>query len=367
MEIFKNRLDFSRNLRRIRSRYYQLQNRWQQSKKKVERVIGAVLLSGLILGFMPEESIGGSKVSILGSSSYSGANIIEANIPATLTLTPTPTPGEVKGMTSFKDLNNLPESPELVPDSIISPEITAQAALFIDQASGTVLFEKNQKKPYPPASTTKMMTAIISMELFSLSEVVSVPETCTTLSGTQRMGLTSGEKISVEDLLSGLIIQSAADAACALASHGGDIPEFARKMNEKAEVLGLEETSFSNPIGLDVFNGEINYSSASDLIILAREFVNNPFLYETMQIKTKEVTSIDRVILHQLRTTNELLSNGSGFKGIKTGQTQLAKGCFVSLYKRGERTVLGVVLGSNDRFGETESIIDWIFSVYSWP
>ena len=367
METFFNRFGITLNTRKMRSRYFSLQNRWKLSRKRVERLVGAFLLSGVVLGFLPDEGFDGSRNTVLGTNNYSGANIIEATIPPTLTLTPTPEIGVVKGIASFKDLNNLVAAPELFPDSALPPEVTAQAALFIDQASGAVLYEKNPKKPFPPASTTKMMTAIISMELYSLSETVTVPESCTALSGTQRMGLLTGENISVENLLSGLIIQSAADAACALASHGGDVSEFIEKMNNKAEALGLEETKFSNPIGLDAFNGDINYSSASDLVLLANEFIKNPFLFETMQIKNKNVFSEDTTISHRLRTTNELLSENSGFIGIKTGQTQLAKGCFVSLVRKGERTVIGVVLGSDDRFGETKRLVDWIFSVYSWP
>lgn len=280
-----------------------------------------------------------------------------------------PAEGEVQGLSTFKDLskNPTPQSPVRIPDSPDLPPLGAKAAYFIDLASATVLYEKNPTLALAPASLTKMMTALVVLDSDTISAEVTTPESCLALPYSQKMGLVANEKLTVGDLLAGLLIYSASDAACALASYRGPMSDFVVLMNKKAESLGMHQTKFDNPVGLDELNGGEHYSTAVDLSILARNFLQNGYLRNLVKIPEKTLISLDGKTSHKLVSTDELLNSYPGIIGVKTGYTLKAGGCFVSLVKRGEQEVLGVILGSDDRFGETKSVLDWIYSVYRWP
>ncbi len=280
----------------------------------------------------------------------------------------TPATGEVQGLSTFKSLsqNPTPQPPARIPDSPDLTPIGAKAAYFIDLASGTVLYEKNSTLTLAPASLTKMMTALVVLDSDQLSAEVTMPESCLALPDSQKMGLVANEKLTVGDLLAGLLIYSASDAACALSSYRVPMSDFVVLMNKKAESLGMRQTKFDNPVGLDELNGGEHYSTAVDLALLARNFLQNEYLRDLVKIPEKTVTSLDGKISHKLVSTDELLNSYPGIQGVKTGYTLRAGGCFVSLVKRGEQEVLGVILGSDDRFGETKSVLDWIYSVYRW-
>ena len=179
--------------------------------------------------------------------------------------------------------------------------------------------------------------------------------------------LTCGpEQISLENLLYGAIIHSANDAAVALAEHNaGSVDAFVEKMNKKAQEFGLENTNYSNPIGLDDYN---NYSSSYDIAILSKHIYQNQFVRHAAKLKELEVKSVDGTYSHLLQSTNALLGNEYlNIKGLKTGKTDGAGLCLVAVAETDTgNEIITVVLNSPDRFYETKILVDWIFRAYTW-
>lgn len=356
-----------KNLRRVKGNFFRAKQRGAFSRQRLWRFFGAFLLASFILGVNPEVDLevksdpGSPDPAVMGAIE-TGARRLER------TATTSGSAGQVRGESTFKSLSEKSaRGPWRIPNSPDLGEITARSAFFLDAESDVVLWEKEPQLPLPLASTTKIMTALIAVDLYPTNEEVTVPAACVSLAGTQKMGLFSEEKISVENLMVGMLVSSAGDAACALARHGGPEEEFVKRMNEKAQSLGMTKTRFANPIGNDEMEGNGNEGTAADLVLLAREFWKNTSLREMVGLTEKTVTSADGKTSHKLKTTNDLLTNNAGIRGIKTGYTAKAKGCFVSFYERGGHQILGVLLGSDDRFGETQKVLDWIFAVYRWP
>lgn len=242
------------------------------------------------------------------------------------------------------------------------PIISAQAALAVDMDSGVTLYEKRADSPFLPASTTKIITALVAMEYYPLDLVLKVPGF--SVEG-QKMGLVMGEEIKVEDLLYGLLVYSANDAAEVLAmSFPGGRDLFIVAMNLKAKELGLAHSRFSNPAGLD--DGDGNITTAKDLIRVSEIAMQNPLFAKIVGTKEKTVKSVSGKIVHKLRNINELLGTVDGVLGVKTGWTQNARENLVTYIERDGRKVMIALLGSQDRFGETKELIDWIFTSYSW-
>ncbi len=252
-----------------------------------------------------------------------------------------------------QQFNSLAIQPFRIPDSPPMATISARAAFVIDSQTDTVLLEKNADQRLPMASLTKIMTALVVLENYRLDETVTVPEACTGLPPL-KVGLAAGEKLSVEALLYGMLVSSGSDAACALSHHfRGDFLEL---MNQKAEKLGLSQTHFENEVGLDGENDN-HLSTAKDLVKLSQEALRNGVFRKI--VGTEE--------WHGLTSTNELLFTMPGITGVKTGLTERAKGCLAVSYERDGREIIGVILGSEDRFLETQKILKWIFKVYSFP
>ncbi|MBT3864568.1 D-alanyl-D-alanine carboxypeptidase [Candidatus Peregrinibacteria bacterium] len=249
-------------------------------------------------------------------------------------------------------------------DTFVSPVIEAKSSVAIDNQTGEVLFEKNGNARRQIASITKLMTATIILEENNLQDIVTISNTASNTNGSQ-MFLRVNEQITVEDLLYGVLINSANDAAEALAEHNaGSIKKFVEKMNNKASELGLLNTRFQNPIG---FDHRYNYSSAIDVAKLARYAYQKSFVQEAATIQELEVMSVDKQYTHDLETTNELLGSYLNIKGLKTGKTELAGLCHVSVAENDEgNDIITVVLGSPDRFRESKVLIDWIFRAYIW-
>lgn len=243
--------------------------------------------------------------------------------------------------------------PQRLPDYPPMASISAQAAYVVDSKTGATLFEKNAETKLPMASLTKIMTALVVLKNFSLEEIVSVPEVCTQIPSL-RVGYEAGAKIAVEDLLYGMLVTSAADAACALSHHyPGD---FLYLMNQEAQELELDNTHFENEVGLDDENGN-HFSTARDLTQLSAEALKSGVFRKI--VGTKEWQGAF--------STNELLLTLPGTTGIKTGYTQKAKECLAISYERDGREIIGILLGSDDRFGEVEVILEWVFAAYSFP
>jgi len=178
------------------------------------------------------------------------------------------------------------------------------------------------------------------------------------------MGLVNGEKISFEALLYGSLVHSANDAAYTIAeNYPGGIENFVAMMNKKAASLNLTDTHFSNPIGFDDDN---QYITARDLAKLTKIALQNKIFAKIVSTKSITVSDVTYTYFHPLSNVNELLGKVSGVSGVKTGFTQTAGEVLVSNVKKNDRDVLFIVLKSQDRFGESEKLINWVFENFAW-
>lgn len=241
------------------------------------------------------------------------------------------------------------------------PVLSAQAVLAVDLDSGVVLYEKDPDKELLPASTTKIITALVAMDTYPDDRILKVGKV--KVDG-QKMNLVEGEEISVSGLLNGLLIYSANDAAEVLAqNYTGGRKEFVKAMNLKTRELNLDNSNFSNPIGLD---GGGNYTTARDLIRASEVGMRIPGFAKIVGTKDITVKSSDGKIAHRLVNINELLGKVPGVLGVKTGWTENARENLVTYIERDGHKVTIAILGSSDRFGETKELIDWIFANYKW-
>ncbi len=233
--------------------------------------------------------------------------------------------------------------------------LTAKSYLVIDVESGMVLAEKNPHLALHPASITKMATAITVLESYPLGEVITVKKEYPV---GKNMQLEAGERMTVENLIYGLLVHSANDAAFVLAGQTEHkISQFINQMNKLVKQLGLKNTHFVNFSGEDDQN---HYSTAYDLAHLARFSLKNKVFAQSIRRKEMLVSDLSGEIEHQLQTTNELLEEFPEVKGIKTGWTPTVGQCFIGLIEIEEKQFITVILGSEDRFGETEKLIDWL-------
>ena len=238
------------------------------------------------------------------------------------------------------------------------PELTAQAWILYDADAGVVIAAKDAEEERPMASVTKIMTAIVVVDNAELDELVRVSASAAA-TGEAEIGLVRGERWSVGDLLAAVMIRSGNDAAVALAEHvGGSVEGFAEMMNAKAVELGLEHSAFVNPHGLDV---EGHYTSAADLVTMAQAALENPYLARlarTSRITFKpDPSGVSRVA----NSTNRLLGVYPGVVGLKTGFTNDAGRVLVSVLERNGRTLIAVVMGSEDHFEDSRRLLDYGF------
>lgn len=239
------------------------------------------------------------------------------------------------------------------------PKLNSRVALIYDRASGRVLYEKNGNKQTPMASTTKILTSIIVIENSNLSDVVTI-DSKSAGTGGSRLGLKKNDKITVHDLLYGLMLRSGNDTAVALAVHvGGSIEGFAKMMNQKAEELGLINSHFVVPHGLDM---DGHYTTAYELAKITDYALNISKIKEIVGTKTYTVTinGQSRVISN----TNELLGNMYGVYGVKTGFTNGAGRCLVTSCKRDELDIITVVIGADTKKYRTSDSMKLIEYAY---
>ena len=235
------------------------------------------------------------------------------------------------------------------------PNLQSKASLVYDINSDTILFSENPNTKLPIASLTKLMTAYIIIQEHSLDEIVTVPLEATTIGGST-MNLRAGERISIENLLKGLIINSGNDAAVTLAIHNSqNVEKFVQKMNQFAQNLNMKNSRFQNPMGYDSDN---NYSTVYDLLILSKQVISNPFLHEIGNIKTITITSADGKFTHNLRNTNLELQNFQGINGFKTGTTNIAGQCLITTTED-PNPKIAIFLGSQNRFLDTKTMLHW--------
>jgi len=237
--------------------------------------------------------------------------------------------------------------------SPVVPEVTAEGVYIVDLPSFTPLYEKRAQEKFLPASTNKIMTALVASDVYLPDDVVQVKNIVTI---GQTMGLVENERISVENLLYGTLIHSGNDAAQALAdNYGTDL--FVTLMNEKAKKLGMAHTLYKNPAGLDDFG---QYTSPFDLALAARELLKNKFLRKVVSIKEITIADENFEQLHKLTNVNKLLGEVHGVGGLKTGYTENAGENLVSFYKKNGHEFIIVIVKSADRFEDTKNVVQWI-------
>lgn len=236
------------------------------------------------------------------------------------------------------------------------PKVSAASAVLLDGDSGRVLYEKDGHTRRLIASTTKLMTALVALESgHDLEEVVTIDPEWAGIEGSS-IYLRPGEEISLEALLYGLLLRSGNDAALAVAGHcGGTVENFVMRMNQKARDLGMENTSFSNPNGLDA---EGHKSTAYDMALLARACLRNETLASIAA--TKSITLGTRTFTNH----NKLLWRYEGCVGLKTGYTEKAGRTLVSAAKRDGMTLICVTLNAPNDWADHAALFDWGFAHY---
>lgn len=244
------------------------------------------------------------------------------------------------------------------------PITNSKHIIAIDRKNLSVLYEKNAYSKTAMASTTKIMTCILAIEELSLDSQITVSKNAATIHGST-LGLHTNDKISVNDLLYGLMLRSGNDCAIAIAETiSGNTKEFAILMNNKAKELNLENTNFVTPNGLD---DENHYTTAYDLAILTDYALKNETFRKIVSTKTCTITINNSA--RTISNTNELLGNTEGVYGVKTGFTFNAGRCLVSSCKRGTMDIIIVVLGANTkkiRTIDSLNIINYIFKNFSY-
>jgi serine-type D-Ala-D-Ala carboxypeptidase (penicillin-binding protein 5/6) len=241
-----------------------------------------------------------------------------------------------------------------------APSVDGRAVLVGNGVSGELLHGVRQAQKVPMASITKIMTALVVLENARPNEIVSVGGPAPTIGGSS-VGLRAGERLSVRDLLTALLVQSANDSAYALAYYVGEgsVTRFVRMMNRKAAELKLRDTHFVRPDGLDAAG---HYSSARDLFKLARVAMHKPLFRRLVRIQTTTIPGG-----RSLRNWNDLLFTYPGMIGVKTGHTSAAGWSEVAAARRDGVTIYAVLLGSSSREGRNADLarlLDWGFDQY---
>jgi D-alanyl-D-alanine carboxypeptidase (penicillin-binding protein 5/6) len=244
-----------------------------------------------------------------------------------------------------------------------APEVGAVSAVLVDLDTGQVLFDLDRHERRPVASLTKIMTALLVVERAGLTDVVTVSEGAASgqVSGISGLGLEPGERIRVNELLYALLLQSANDAALALAEHvSGSVDAFVDAMNARAEQLGMTRTMFASPNGLD----DTGYSSAGDLVRLTRAAFRSRGFASVVATRFHTVESLDakpRVVQNR----NVLLWLYPGAIGVKTGFTSPAGFCVVAGAQRGDERLLAVVLGEpGEPFSDAAALLNYGFEAF---
>ena len=233
--------------------------------------------------------------------------------------------------------------------------VSAEKAMVLDAATGRAIYEKDADRQSLIASTTKIMTALIVCEQCNVLDRMRIPKEAVGIEGSS-MYLREGEILTIQELLYGLMLSSGNDAAVALAIYcGGTVEGFAELMNDKARLLGLKNTHFENPNGLD---SPGHYSTARDLAVLAAYAMDNPIFYKTVSAKTVTVGS------RSLRNHNKLLWQVEGADGVKTGFTKAAGRILVSSATRNGRRLICVTLNDPNDWADHGQLLEQGFSRY---
>ncbi|MFR8251195.1 MAG: D-alanyl-D-alanine carboxypeptidase family protein [Anaerovoracaceae bacterium] len=238
------------------------------------------------------------------------------------------------------------------------PVVSAETAVLIDAASGKVLYDKRKDAHMYPASTTKIMTALIALETMDPEEYTTVSENAVRQEGSS-IYLKTDEKIRMKDLLYGMMLRSGNDAAVAVAeAAGGSVEEFAVMMNERASALGLQNSHFVNPSGLQ---DENHYSSAYDLAMITREAFKSDIFREIVGSKTYQAEREGTDSYKYFYNKNKTVFQYEDATGVKIGYTIAAGRCLVASAKREGTELIAVVLNDHDWFNDAYKLMDYGF------
>ncbi len=267
-------------------------------------------------------------------------------------------------------------------------DLTAKAVLVIDNHSEKIIYAKDADKKLPIASLTKLATALTILELsdkkkydngdandrriYDLNKSVVITGSAIEQEGNSA-SLAEGETVKASDLMAAMLIASSNDAAWALAEDvarsmkdGGEVTDFIQSMNELAVREKLRETHFSNPTGID---DKENYSSASDVLRVAQKFMRYyPDVFALTKVKRMDIASVDGKTIHSLENTDKLLGEVSGIIGGKTGFTDESGESLVLVVNNSSNGAIirSAIIGSKDRFGEMEKLVNWVWGSYEW-
>lgn len=288
--------------------------------------------------------------------------------------------GQVKSAKVEKMIYNLPEIKRAeiakLPkrkEKSRDPQIWAKNYILMDVTNSYPLMEKDSHTLVPIASTTKIMTALIVLDNYKMDEVVTISQNAATQIGSE-INLRMNEKLTVKSLLYALLIKSGNDAAMAFAEHmnPGGVEEFVRKMNKKAEYLGLKDTLFKDPAGLD----DTSKSTAFDLAILASYAMRNKDFRSIVKTPEYTITSLDGKLSHELKTSNRLIKSDEPFflsyaTGIKTGFTPEAGHCLIASAEKDSINLVSVILHTNEdtieaSAKESKKLLQWGYDNYNF-
>lgn len=301
--------------------------------RNIDKII-VLLLFGILIFAMPTQNIYLQKLLHLPEKTVKSEDIV---LPA-----PAPYP-----------INNTGVLPEA--------DITATGIVILDGQSGVYLFKRNESELLSPASTTKILTALVALDYYSLDDVLTVK---TVANDGQVMGLIQGERITVENLLYGALIHSGNDAAWAIAeNYPGGVDGFVAAMNTKAQSLHLTNSTFTNSVGYDDPRHKM---TPIDLARLGSIALRNKVIAKMVAIPQITVSDVTHTYFHPLKNVNQLLGKIPGVGGIKTGWTEEAGENLITLVDRNGHQVIIVVLKSQDRFGDTLKLINWVFGNFYW-
>lgn len=254
-------------------------------------------------------------------------------------------------------------SPQQADANITSLNVSAEHAVLMELESGRVLFEKEAHEKKRIASITKIMTAILAIESGKLDETVTVSNQAFGTEGSS-LFLARGQKMKLEDLVYGLMLRSGNDAAVAIAEHvGGSLDGFVFMMNKKAEEIGMRNSSFTNPHGLD--NTENHYSTAYDMALLTRYAMNNETFREISSTKEHHAPNPNEKWDYEWNNKNKMLKLYKYSTGGKTGYTKLAKRTLVSTAEKDGMALVAVTLNAGDDWNDHMALFDAAFEEYT--
>lgn len=253
-----------------------------------------------------------------------------------------------------------PEFPPLItlPGSERGPRLHAAASILIESKSGAILFAKNAEQRRAPASTTKIMTAIVALERGDLKKIITVSRRAARTGGST-IHLKTGDRLSLKELLEGMMLRSGNDGSMAVAEGvAGSIEGFTELMNLKAKEIGALNTNFQNPHGL---RAPSHYTTALDLALMSRYGLVNRKFANLVKKKTATLEWAELRKSVEVRNTNRLLWYLEGADGVKTGTTNEAGHCLVASATRDDKQLIAVVLNSGDRWGDCQRLLEYGF------